>query len=51
MGKKEFHSDLYKKLYTIRAFENQGVKLYRHGEIYGYTAYPKGCVVSVEVIE
>ncbi|HUV08966.1 MAG TPA: thiamine pyrophosphate-dependent dehydrogenase E1 component subunit alpha [Spirochaetia bacterium] len=36
MGKKKFYSNLYKKLYTIRAFETQGVKLYRHGEIYGY---------------
>ncbi len=36
MKSKEFYMELYRQLYTIRAFENLGVKLYRHGEIYGY---------------
>ena len=33
---KEFLSDLYRKLKTIREFETQCIKLYRQGEIHGY---------------
>jgi pyruvate dehydrogenase E1 component alpha subunit len=33
---KELLRTFYKNLYTIRTFENQCIKLYRHGEIRGY---------------
>lgn len=36
MYSKEFLSELYKNLYTIRVFESQCIKLYRQGLIIGY---------------
>ena len=36
MYSKDFLADFYKTLYTIRIFEQQGMKLYRKGYIIGY---------------